>query len=82
MASSASGNFSMPMPEGGSNMIWTMTITALCTAGTGFYLRFLVAMCRECRLVSAGHWMLLRVHAPRKPIATAEPQRTPIVRAA
>ena len=63
-------------------MFWTMAITALCTAGIGFYLRFLVALCKECKMVSTGYWMLLRAHTDRKPVVSAQPHRKQVVRVA
>lgn len=63
-------------------MLWTMPVIAACMVGIGFYLRFLLAMCKECKLVSAGYWRLLRVHSDKQPVVIARPSRTPVSRAA
>ncbi len=65
-------------------MFWTMGITALCTTGIGFYLRFMIALCRECRPSRTGYWMLVRVHSQPEPTSTItiDPQRSPASRAA
>ncbi|HTS09131.1 MAG TPA: hypothetical protein VMP68_26430 [Candidatus Eisenbacteria bacterium] len=63
-------------------MLWTMPVIAACTAGVGFYVRFLLAMCKECKLVSAGYWRLLRVHSGKAPVVIAQPRRERVSRAA
>jgi len=63
-------------------MLWTVPVIAACTAAIGFYLRFLLAMCKECKLVSAGYWRLLRVRSDKEPVVIAQPRRIPVRRAA
>jgi len=42
-------------------MVGTTIITVLCAAGIAFYLRFIVALCKENRLGARGYWALLRL---------------------
>lgn len=63
-------------------MFWTMVITALCTAGIGFYLRFMLALCKECSLNRTGYWMLVRVHSQPAPTPVPELEPRPFGRAA
>lgn len=42
--------------------MFTMALmTVLCAACVAFYLRFLVALCRECKLRPFGYWVRLRL---------------------
>jgi len=41
-------------------MIVATVWTVLCTAGIAFYLRFLVALCKECKPRLTGYWVRLR----------------------
>jgi len=43
-------------------MLVTAIMTTLCTAGIVFYLRFLVALCKERRTGLCGYWLRLHLH--------------------
>lgn len=58
-------------------MFWIVGLTALSTAGTAFYLRFVVALCKECRLIRTGYWMLVRVHSQPEPSPPPVPELEP-----
>jgi len=80
---SDSGNVSGvgdPSPEAA---LFVRTLTAvLCTAGIAFYLRFLVALCKECRSRSVGYWVHLRLGSGESAIAEPPQRRKPVTRAA
>ena len=42
-------------------MLVIPAMTVLCTAGVAFYVRFLVALCKECKLRRSGYWLRLRL---------------------
>ena len=42
-------------------MFVTAVLAMLCTAGIGFYVRFLVALCKECKPRRVGYWVRLRL---------------------
>jgi hypothetical protein len=42
-------------------MFVTAVLTMLCTAGIAFYVRFLVALWKECKPRRIGYWVLLRL---------------------
>ena len=48
-------------------MFWTIAVIVLCFAAVGFYLHFLIALCKDCKLTSTGYWMLVRVHPNPNP---------------
>jgi hypothetical protein len=50
--------------------VWTV----VCAAGIAFYVRFLVALCKECKPRLIGHWV--RLHLGFGEDALAEPQET------
>ena len=60
--------------------VWTV----LCTAGIAFYVRFLVALCKECKPRLTGYWVRLRLRLGSGEDALAEPQerKRPVTRAA
>lgn len=63
-------------------MFWTIAVIVLCAAAVGFYLHFLIALCKDCKLTSTGYWMLVRVHPnPNSDLTLAE-SHEPIRRAA
>jgi len=57
-------------------------VTALCTAAVAFYVRFMVALCKECKPRRVGYWVRLRLGC--REVTTAEPRqtRTSLTRAA
>jgi hypothetical protein len=46
--------------EGAASMVVSAAMTMLCTMGIGFYIRFFVAMLRECKPKRIGYLILLR----------------------
>jgi len=42
-------------------MFATTAITLLCTACISFYVRFLVALCKECKPRRIGYWVRVRL---------------------
>ena len=63
-------------------MFIVAAITVLCTAGVAFYVRFLVALCKECRLDRIGHWLRLRLSSGEATIVELQRPETPVTRAA
>ena len=57
-------------------------MTVLCTAGIAFYLRFLVALCKERKPHSSGYWVRLRLGSGDGRIAELPERRKPATRAA
>ena len=63
-------------------MLMMAVMSTLCMAGVGFYVRFVVALCKECKPRRSGHWMLLRIHDPEEsPVEVARLEQ-PVTRAA
>lgn len=63
-------------------MFLKTVMTVLCTAGIAFYLRFLVALCKESKPRSTGYWVRLRLSSGEDTIAELPERRTPVTRAA
>jgi hypothetical protein len=63
-------------------MFLKAVMTVLCTAGAAFYLRFLVALCKERKLGSSGYWVRLRLGSGDGTIAELPERRKPATRAA
>ena len=63
-------------------MVVTALWTVLCTAGIAFYLRFFVALSKECKPRLTGHWVRVRLGSGEH--ASAEPQerKRPAIHAA
>jgi hypothetical protein len=57
-------------------------MTVLCTAGVAFYLRFLVALCRECKPRPIGYWIRLRLGFGEDTIVEMRERKKPVTRAA
>jgi hypothetical protein len=57
-------------------------ITVLCTAGITFYMRFLVALCKECNPSRIGYWVRLRLGSGDHAIAELQHRKKPMTRAA
>lgn len=57
-------------------------MTVLCTAGIAFYVRFLVALRKECKPVSSGYWVRLRLGSGEGAIAELPERKKPVTRAA
>lgn len=67
-------------PEGLMFVIPSMTV--LCTAGVAFYVRFLVALCKECRPGRIGYWVRLRLSSREATIVELQRPGRPVGRAA
>jgi hypothetical protein len=57
-------------------------MTVMCTASIAFYVRFLVALCRECKPRPIGYWVRLRLGSGEDTIAELPGRRKPVRRAA
>jgi len=57
-------------------------ITVLCTAGVAFYVRFLVALCKECGADRLSYWLRLRLGHREATIVELQRPETPVTRAA
>ena len=63
-------------------MFVTAIMTVLCTASIAFYVRFLGALCKECKPRSIGYWVRLRLGSGEDTIAELPERRKPVTRAA
>ncbi len=63
-------------------MFVTGVMTVLCTAGIAFYVRFLVALCKECKPRRIGYWVRLRLSSGENAIAKLLQRKNPVTRAA
>jgi hypothetical protein len=63
-------------------MFVTGLMTVLCTAGIAFYVRFLVALCKECKPRRIGYWVRLRLGTGEDAIADLQQRKKPVTRAA
>jgi hypothetical protein len=63
----------MPMPA---------LLTMLCLLGVTFYVRFLQALCKECRARRVFSWMRLRVPSNLYAFPQEREQKKPVGRAA
>ena len=41
-------------------MVATTIVTVLCAAGIAFYVRFMIALGKECKPGTSGYWVRLR----------------------
>jgi hypothetical protein len=58
-------------------------VTALCAAAAiAFYVRFLIALCTECKPGLIGYWVRLRLGSGEKEIIQLEKREKPVSRAA
>jgi len=53
-------------------MAVTAIVTTLCTAGVAFYLRFLVALCRECKVFWIGRLARLQSQSHEDLVSTSQ----------
>ena len=63
-------------------MLLIPAMTVLCTAGVVFYVRFLVALCKECKLRRSGYWLRLRLGSREATILELQRSERPVTRAA
>ncbi|MBZ5654035.1 MAG: hypothetical protein LAO56_02025 [Acidobacteriia bacterium] len=54
----------------------------LCTASLAFYVRFLVALQKECKPCSIGYWVRVRVDSGENAIDELQERKDPVIRAA
>ena len=62
-------------------MFATAAITLLCTAGISYYVRFLVALCKECKPHRIGYWVRMRLGSGEKSIPERRQPERPVTRA-
>ncbi len=63
-------------------MFVSVVMTVLCTAAIAFYVRFLVALCKECKPRSTGYWVRLRLGSCEDAGAEVLERTKPVTRAA
>jgi len=63
-------------------MFVTVVMTVLCTAGIAFYVRFLVALCKERKPRLIGYWVRLRLGSGEDTIVELQERKKPVTRAA
>ena len=63
-------------------MFATTAITLLCAAGVSFYVRFLLALCRERKTRRIGYWVYVRLRFDEKSIPELREREQPVTRAA
>ncbi len=57
-------------------------MTMFCAAGIAFYVRFLIALCKESAPRRIGYWVRLRLDSDENSIAEQRQQKKPATRAA
>jgi len=62
-------------------MIVKTVMIVMCTAGA-FYVRFLMAICKESKSRSTGYWVRLRLISAEDAITELQKRKKPVVRAA
>lgn len=63
-------------------MIATTIVSAVCTAGIAFYLRFIVALCQEYKPGLRGHWLFLRQGTGNGEVVELQRRERPTTRVA
>lgn len=63
-------------------MVVTAVWTVLCTAGIAFYMRFLVALCKECKPRLTGYWVRLGRGSGEDALAEPQEHTSPATHAA
>jgi hypothetical protein len=63
-------------------MFVTAIMTVVCTASVAFYLRFLVALCRECKPRPIGYWIRLQLGSGEDTVVEMRERKKPVMRAA
>jgi len=63
-------------------MLVMVVMTVLCTVGSAFYVRFLVALGNECEPRLTGYWVRLRLGAHENAMAELQQRKQPATRAA
>ncbi len=57
-------------------------VTVLCAAAIAFYVRFLVALCTECKPRLIGYWVRLRLGSGTETLSKLEKRERPASRVA
>ena len=57
-------------------------MTVLCSAGIAFYVRFLVALYKECKPRRIGYWVRMGLGSGEDTIAELQQGKRPVTRAA
>jgi hypothetical protein len=66
-----------------AEMFVTAVVTVLlCTASVAFYVRFLVALCKECNPRPSGYWVRLRLRSGENTISELQERKKQVARAA
>jgi hypothetical protein len=63
-------------------MIVKTVMIVVCTAGVAFYVRFLMALCKESKSRSTGYWVRLRLSSAGDAITELQERKKPVARAA
>jgi hypothetical protein len=63
-------------------MLLIPAMTVLCTAGVAFYVRFLVALCKECKPRRTGYWLRVRLGDREATMVELQRPERPVTRAA
>ena len=69
-------------PEQESEVFVSAAMTVLCMVATAFYVRFLVALFKECPPRVTGYWVRLRLGSGEDTLAEVQERRKPLPRAA
>jgi hypothetical protein len=63
-------------------MFVTVVLTMLCAAGIAFYLRFMIALGKECKPSVRGYWLRLRLGRDDGELVELQTRKRPTTRAA
>jgi hypothetical protein len=63
-------------------MFLKTTMILVCAAGIAFYMRFLVALCKERKPRSGGYWVRFRLNSGEDSIVELPERQKPATRAA
>ena len=72
----------IPRSVSDSKVFTSAVMTVLCTAGIAFYVRFLVALCKECKPTRTGYWVCLRLGSGENAITEPQQREKTVARAA
>jgi hypothetical protein len=63
-------------------MFMRVAMTVLCAVAVAFYMRFLIALCRELKPRPAGYWVRLRLGSGEDKLAEMQQRKPPATRVA
>ena len=63
-------------------MFVSVVMALLCAAGVGFYVRFLIALCKESKPTLTGYWTRLKLDAVGEAITESRKRIETMTRAA